>query len=63
MIFVGISGPGEGLGLLVVLSKEAIDGGLEVDERIDLLPFLPSFMSRVCSGYAPSQGELQTRLG
>jgi integrase len=30
---------------------------------IDLLPFLPSFMSRVCSGYAPSQGELQTRLG
>lgn len=29
----------------------------------DLLPFLPSFMSRVCSGYAPSQGELQTRLG
>jgi hypothetical protein len=27
---VGIGGPGEGLGLLVVLSKEAVDGGLEV---------------------------------
>ena len=31
---VGIGGPGEGLGLLVVLSKEAVDGGLEVDERM-----------------------------
>jgi hypothetical protein len=32
--FVGIGGPGEGLGFLVMLGKEAVDGGLEVDERM-----------------------------
>jgi len=30
--FVGIGGPGEGLGLLVVLGEEAVDGGLEIDD-------------------------------
>lgn len=28
---VGIGGPGEGLGLLILLGEEAVDGGLEVD--------------------------------
>jgi hypothetical protein len=29
---------------------------------IDVLPDLPSFIGRVCSGYAPVWGELQTPL-
>jgi hypothetical protein len=29
--------------------------------RADLLPVMPSFMGRVCSGYAPGWGLLQTR--
>jgi hypothetical protein len=29
---LGVGGPLEGLGVLVVLGKEAVDGGLEVDE-------------------------------
>lgn len=33
--FVGICGPGEGLGLLVVLGEEAVDGGLEVDDGVE----------------------------
>jgi hypothetical protein len=28
----------------------------------DVLPDLPSFIGRVCSGYAPVWGELQTPL-
>ena len=30
--------------------------------RSDLLPDLPSFIRRVCSGYAPVWGVLRTRL-
>lgn len=33
--FVGIGGPSEGLWLLIVLDEEAIDGGLEVDDRVE----------------------------
>jgi len=33
--FVGIGCPSEGVGLLVVLGKEAVDGGLEVDDRVE----------------------------
>jgi hypothetical protein len=33
--FVGIGCPGEGVGLLVVLGKEAVDGGLEVDDGVE----------------------------
>ena len=29
--------------------------------QIDLLPVMPPFMRRVCSGYAPQWGVLQTR--
>ena len=29
--------------------------------RIDLAPEMPPFMGRVCSGYAPQWGVLQTR--
>ena len=31
--FVGISGPGEGLRLDIVLVEKSIDGGLEIDDR------------------------------
>src|ERR1700675_340192 len=30
--FVGVRGPCEGLGLLIMLFEEAVDGGLEVDD-------------------------------
>lgn len=29
---VGIGGPGEGVGLVVMLGDEAVDGGLQVDD-------------------------------
>ena len=32
---VAVGGPGEGLGLGVVFGDEAVDGGLEVDDRSD----------------------------
>ena len=31
--FVEIAGPSDGPGSLIVLGKESVDGGLEVDER------------------------------
>ena len=31
--FVRISGPGEGLGLDIMFDDEAIDGGLQIDDR------------------------------
>jgi hypothetical protein len=34
----------------------------EPDRPVDVLPDLPSFIGRVCSGYAPVWGELQTPL-
>lgn len=40
--FVGIGGPGEGLGLLVVVGDEAIDGGLEVNDRVEDTAFQAS---------------------
>ncbi|HTG13934.1 MAG TPA: hypothetical protein VK747_01560 [Blastocatellia bacterium] len=40
--------------------KVARDEG--IIERADLLPELPSFIRRVCSGYAPEWGGLRTRL-
>src|SRR5436309_5876886 len=33
--FVGIGGPGEGLWVVVGLIEEAVDGGLEVDDRAE----------------------------
>lgn len=30
---IGVGGPGEGLGVLVMLGDKAVGGGLEVDER------------------------------
>ena len=33
--FVGICFPDEGAGLLIVLLDEAIDGGLQVDDRVE----------------------------
>jgi hypothetical protein len=33
--FVWIGGPDEGLWLLVVVGDEAIDGGLEIDDRME----------------------------
>lgn len=32
---VGVSGPGEGLGVLVGLIDEAVDGSLQVDEGVE----------------------------
>ena len=40
--FVGIGGPGEGLGHLVGLLDEAVDGGLEIDDRSEDAAFQPS---------------------
>lgn len=33
--FIGIGGPDEGLWAFVVLGKEAVDGGLKIDERVE----------------------------
>ena len=33
--FIRISGPDEGLSAFVVVGKEAVDGGLKVDERVE----------------------------
>ena len=33
--FVWIGSPGEGLGFLIVLGEVAIDGGLEIDDRVE----------------------------
>jgi len=33
--FIRISGPDEGLWAFVVVGKEAVDGGLKVDERVE----------------------------
>ncbi len=33
---------------------------LELYKPVDLLPVMPPFMGRVCSGYAPGWGVLQT---
>jgi hypothetical protein len=40
------------------------DQGLKglLKEGGDLLPKLPSFIRRVCSGYAPDRGVLRTQL-
>ena len=32
---MGISGPGERLGVLVGLAQEAVDGGLEIDDALE----------------------------
>ena len=37
--FVGIGGPGEWFGLVVMLGDEAIDGGLEVDDGVEHAAF------------------------
>ena len=36
---VGIGGPGEGLGVIVGLAQEAVDGGLEIDDRSEHAAF------------------------
>ena len=41
--FVGIGGPSEGLRLVVVFFEEAVDGGLEVDDRAEHTAFQPPF--------------------
>ena len=37
--FIGISGPDEGLGVIVGFPEEAVDGGLEVDDRAEHTAF------------------------
>ncbi|MEY9101127.1 hypothetical protein ABIA24_004100 [Sinorhizobium fredii] len=57
--FVGIGGPGEGLGLLVVLCKEAVDGGLEVNDRMKdaaLEATLRQFGEEALDGVEPRAG-------
>ena len=36
---IGIGGPGEGLGVIVGLAQEAVDGGLEFDNRAEHAAF------------------------
>ena len=50
--------------MLDTISKHSKKGELSPNtiKRTDLLPVMPPFMGRVCSGYAPQQGGLQTRL-
>ena len=42
--------------------SEARRTAIEFLAHSDLLPKLPSFIRRVCSGYAPDRGVLRTRL-
>ena len=54
--FVGIGGPGEGLGLSVVIFKEAVDCGLQVDDRVEdaaLQPSLGQFGEEAFDGIEP----------
>jgi len=37
--FIGIGGPNEGFWVFIVLIKEAVDGGLKVDERVEHAAF------------------------
>ena len=37
--FVGIGGPGEGLGVIVGFAQEGVDGGLEIDDRSEHAAF------------------------
>ena len=56
---VGIGGPGEGLGLLVVLGDEAVDGGLEVDDGAEdaaLQPPLGQLGEEALDGVEPRAG-------
>ncbi len=41
--FVGICGPCEGLGLLVMFGEEAVDGGLEINDRMEHAALQPPF--------------------
>ncbi len=41
--FVGISGPGEGRGLQVVLAEESVDGGLQIDDGAEHAALQASF--------------------
>jgi hypothetical protein len=41
--FIGIGGPHEGLGVIVGFLQEAVDGGLEIDDRAEDPAFEASF--------------------
>ena len=41
--FIGIGGPHEGLGVIVGLLQEAVDGGLEIDNRAEGTAFEAAF--------------------
>ena len=41
--FVGVSGLGEGFGMLVMLDDEAVDGGLKVNDGVEDAAFEASF--------------------
>jgi hypothetical protein len=55
--FVGIGGPGEGLGLLIVLIEEAIDRGLQVGDGAEDAGLEPSLREdREVAPDGPSNG-------
>ena len=43
MIFIGIGGPHEGFGMIVGFLQEAVDGGLEIDNRMEDAAFEAAF--------------------
>ena len=43
MIFIGIGGPHEGFGMIVGFLQEAVDGGLEIDNRAEGTAFEAAF--------------------
>src|ERR1044072_3473795 len=54
--FVWIGGPGEGLGFSVVIFKEAVNGGLQVNDRAEdtaLQPSLGQFGEEAFDGIEP----------
>ena len=56
---VWIGGPGKGFGVFVGLCDEAIDGGLEIDERMEDVAFEPpscEFGEEALDGVEPGGG-------
>src|ERR1700681_4932149 len=54
--FVGVCGPDEGFGIIVGFAEEAVDGGLEVDDRAEHAPFeaaLGQFGEEALDGVEP----------
>ena len=67
--FVGIGGPGEGPGVIVGFAQEAVDGGLELDDRSEHAAFeaaLAELGEEALHGIEPGargRGEVEDEAG